>query len=1093
MDSATVTDRNSTDFPAGPGGTPSGRNERPAPGEVTRGQEAILSAEEVLKGRPSPFHLLVSAEIDGPLDAARLYRTLGRLTRRHPALRTVFARDPRTGGLTRRELTDWVPAVLSQELPSLPSGTDAVGVVHTMLADTARTVLRPFDCPPVVFVGTQAGPERFVLSVLAHHAVMDGWSFGLLWEELVAGYAAGDDGPELEAAPGMEAVLAREKVVLSRGTAARRAGQLADWPQVLELPGDLDRPEVRSTEAARLPFTLSARARVACDDLTNSLQVRRNAVLLAAWALVLARRASVNRLLVGTPTMSRTSPTSLQVIGGCAGLGVVACEVPAEETVAEYVRGIGRNLLESIKYSTTPFEDVVAALGAGSDPSRSPLVQFAFGGNTDVMPGTLTAGDVTFRIQVGHAGGTGHDAVLQVMQWEPQPLVEIEYATSVISSHEAMELAHSFDRALVEMAADTGGRLADVTTVTAAQRERTACWGEGPTVDASRGLWQLIEETAERVPDSIAIRGLDAADALTYRQLLEAAAAQSAQLSAAGVREGDRVAVAVPPSVAEVIAVLAVIRLGAAYMGMDPAVPDGVLASMLERAGVGTILGTPERLDALGAAGEGRSQLAAVDHRAPLPDGAVPPPAPAAPERVAYLAFTSGTTGPPKGTMVPCRGVVRLVTEPVFLAPGAISRFGRTAPLAFDGSTFEIFGPLTAGGTIEVFRSDRMTPASLTAFVRKRGITGLFLTTGLFRLVADYRPDAFHGVVQVLTGGDVTPATQVERVLKECPGLRVTNLYGPTENSAYTTYHHVDDPAAALTRSLPIGRPIQGTGLLVLNPVSWRPVPPGGIGELFTSGDGVCLGYAGMPAESAAAFGMFGHEGGPVLYRTGDLVRWDAHGNLMFHGRRDHQVKIRGFRVELEHVAAALRRHPRVRDVALAVITQDSGDRQILAGVSPAEGPALTPQELRTFAADHLPAYALPSLWAVADELPVNKNGKLSIDALRRMATTVGTDRPSPNEPAAAGPATAGGRIEETIAEAWCKVLGHRDFGHDDWFFDVGGDSLNLIRVHTILGHTLPEHAVTIGDLYACSTIKDLAVALRSRRAERTPAEIPSA
>ncbi|MGC4987351.1 non-ribosomal peptide synthetase [Streptomyces sp. DT193] len=1069
-----------------PGDTPSGSVGGQTFRDVTRCQEGILSSEDALRGGPSPFHLLISADITGPLDVARLRRVLVRLTRRHAALRTVFARDQASGALTSRVLEDWEPVVLAQELPTLPPGADPVHLVHELLADTAARVLRPFAQPPVVFVCTQAGPERFVLSVLAHHAVMDGWSFGLLWQEVIDGYAAGGD-DDVDAAPGMDVVVALEKAARARNLASRRAAKLADWPQVAELPSDLERPEVRSAAAARLPFTLTERARSGCEELVASLQVSRNAVLLAAWVLVLARRAALGRLLVGVPTVGRSSKDSLQVIGGCTGLGVVACEIPAQGTVADHIRGIARGLLESVTYGATPFEDIAAALSASGDPSRSRLVQFAFGGNSDVMPGRVDAGDVTFDIQVGHTGGTGHDAVLQVMRWGSRPVLEVEYATSALSPQEVMELSNSLDRALVEMAADTAGQLADVTTVTASQQSRLTRWAHGPAVDSSGGLWQLIEETAQRVPDAVAIRDVDPEDALTYRQLIEAVMAQSARLALAGVREGDCVAVAVQPSVAEVVSVLAAVRLGAAYMGLDTSAPAGVLDAMLERASVTAILGTPDRLRALGAAANGRTALPVIDHQAPAANGPVPPAAAADPERVAYLAFTSGTTGPPKGTMVPCRGVVRLVTDPAFLAAGAISRFVRTAPLAFDASTFEIFGPLTTGGTIEVFRSDRMTPGSLATFLEDRAVTGLFLTTGLFRLVADFRPNAFRGVVQVLTGGDVTPSAQVERVLKSCPGLRVTNLYGPTENSAYTTYHHIDDPAAAQIRALPIGRPIQGTGVLVLDPVSWRPVPPGGVGELFTSGAGVCLGYIGMPDETAAAFGSFGQDGGLTLYRTGDLVRWDVHGNLMFHGRRDRQVKIRGFRVELEHVAAALRRHPEIRDVALAVVPLGTGDRQILAGVSPAEGATLAPHELRAFAADHVPSYALPSLWAVADRLPVNKNGKLDIDELKRIATTAGTARPTVEQTAAPAPDAGGSDgLEEIIADAWHKVLGHRDFDRGDWFFDVGGDSLRLIRVHTILGHTLTGWSVTIGDLYAYSTIDALAAELRAKAGAHT-------
>jgi acyl-CoA synthetase (AMP-forming)/AMP-acid ligase II len=432
--------------------------------------------------------------------------------------------------------------------------------------------------------------------------------------------------------------------------------------------------------------------------------------------------------------------------------------------------------------------------------------------------------------------------------------------------------------------------------------------------------------------------------------------------------------------------------------------------------------------------------------------------------------------------MITCRAVVRLAHEPAFLAEGATTRFLRLAPLAFDASTVEIFAPLLAGGTIEVFTARLITASALSRFITDRAVTGLWLSAGLFRLVADFRPDAFRHTTQLLTGGDVVPPAQVVRVLERCPGLRISNGYGPTENTTFTTVHHVDDPAGATGSAVPIGRPIQGGGVLVLDP-SGRPVPPGGIGELFAYGDGLAAGYTGMPAETAAAFGDFGHHSGRRLYRTGDLVRWGGDGTLRFLGRRDRQTKIRGFRVEPEHIAAVLREHPQVRDAAVAAVPIGNGDQQLLAGVvaQPGTARAELADALRNFAASRLPGYAWPALWAIVDEFPVTPNGKLDIAQLVTAASAPEpASEPAP-EPALVTPSTSeGSGLESVIADAWEQVLGHRDFSHTDWFFDIGGDSLGLIKVHTILTNQLPGWEIAVADLYTCSAIDDLAAKLRS-------------
>ncbi|MFC1439459.1 amino acid adenylation domain-containing protein [Streptacidiphilus sp. N1-10] len=1057
---------------------------------VTRTLEGILSAEGPLNGQASPFHVMVSARITGPLDRDRLRAVLARVTRRHAALRTVFTRDAETGALGTRVLADWQPVVVEQELPTVPADADPVQVLHRLLTPAVPAQLRPYEAPPVRFVLTAAGPGRHVLTLIGHHVVLDGWSIGLLWEEIAADYAgtAGDAvGPgDADEAPGMELLAAAERTDAVAALTAERAAMLADWPTVVELPSDLDRPAVRTCAGVRLPFTITESARAGCVALAASLGVSRNAVLLGAWALVVARRTGRQRLLVGVPTVGRHNRSAMRVVGGATGLGPVACEIPEDGTVADYVRSTARALRELLRYGRVPFEDLVTGLTRGGDRSRNPLAQIAFGAHSELVPTVLPAGGVDFEICVGHTGGTAYDAMLHVLGWDAQPALELEYATSVLTAQEALDLAGSFEQALLELAAAPDRPLAGVGTVSPAQRRRLDALERGPEATVDAGLWQLIEQVAVRTPDAPAVRaGVAPESILTYRQLLDAAAELSARLAAAGVAEGDRVGLALRRSVDEIVAIAAVLRIGAAYVGIDAGNPPAANTAVLDGAQARVVLGDPDRLEALGAAGTGRTLLTVAPPAGTAPVGVAlvgtaPPPAPADPDRIAYLAFTSGTTGAPKGAMIPCRGVVRLAHRPQFLRPGATDRFLRLAPLAFDASTLEIFAPLLAGGTIEVFTGRHVTASALARVLEQREVTGLWLSAGLFRLVADFRPAAFRSVLQLLTGGDVVPPAQVAQVLRTCPGLRVSNGYGPTENTTFTTVHHVDEPAAATASGLPIGRPIQGTGVLVLDR-SGRPVPPGGVGELYTYGDGLAAGYAGAPEETARVFGEFGAAaGGRRLYRTGDLVRWDAEGNLRFLGRSDRQVKVRGFRVEPEQVTAVLRSHPEVRDAAVAVVPLGNGDHQLLAAVV-GTAPGLTPA-LRSFAAGQLPGHAVPGLWAQVDEFPVTANGKLDLDRLRRLAAGEEAVAPAPVAVPAAPVRSEGDRLVSVVTEAWAEVLGHRDFRTDDWFFDVGGDSLLLIRVHSILKEALPEYEVTVGDLYACSAIEDLVAKLRGAR-----------
>lgn len=966
--------------------------------ELSRSQRGMFLAEDLWGADPSPFHVMVSAEIRGPLDVERLHEALRLVTARHGSLRTVFARHPGTGDRAREVLAHWPVRFEVRQLPEQPADGDVVAVVHAALAPEAPKLLRPAEQPPVLFVLTPACSGPAVLTILGHHAVLDGWSLGLLWQEIIDAYGAPEHvGGETAHAPDMDVIVARERGDRVKQLAGKRALQLAGWPAVVQLPSDLERPALRRTEGTRLPFVLSEPAEDSCNRLVAELGVSRNAVVLAAWALVCGRRTGRDRLLIGVPALGRRAGAELRVIGGCADIAPVACELPAQCTVAQYIEGTARALREALVYAEVPSEDILARLPRITDLSRCPLVQVAFGAHDELLPTRLFAGETSFTLVIGHTGGAVYDAMLHLFAWTPRPMFELEYSSTVLTETEATDLADSLDQALREFGAAAHGALAAVTTVSAAQLRRLEELETGPVAEVPAGLWQLFEAVARREPDMIAIRDVDPAHTLSYRQLELAAAAQSARLAAAGVREGDRVALAVRRGAAEIVSILAVLRIGAAYVGLDLTAPPGILAGIMDHAGTAVILTEPGKLTVLGDAASGRIVLpvldpwSAVDGSFPEPAPAPPaPPAPPAapaappdPERLAYVAFTSGSTGEPKGAMIPCRGVIRLAHRPRFLKPGAAKRFLRLAPLAFDASTLEIFAPLLAGGSIEVYPGEYPTPLAIAAFLRDRQVTGLSLTAGLFRLVADFQPAAFSGVRQLVTGGDIVPPGQVAAVLEACPGLRITNGYGPTENTTFTTVHHVDAPSAVTGADLPIGRPIQGTAVLVLDEEGRR-LPPGAIGELYASGDGLAAGYLGMPEASARVFGAFARHADTPLYRTGDLVRWDGEGNLRFLGRRDHQVKIRGFRVEPDCVVRVLREHPDVSDAIAAVVPTANGDKEILVAVRPRDGHVPTRESLRSFAAGRLPAYAVPSAWAVVDHFPVTRNGKVDLTRLFR-------------------------------------------------------------------------------------------------------------
>ncbi len=612
-------------------------------------------------------------------------------------------------------------------------------------------------------------------------------------------------------------------------------------------------------------------------------------------------------------------------------------------------------------------------------------------------------------------------------------------------------------------------------------------WGRAPEVDAEASVGELIAEAGAEFPDLPAVRDLGRGLSLTYAQLLGQVEAQADGLLARGVGAGDHVIVALPRSVEEIVAVLAVLSVGAVYVPVDASLPEPRLRSMLDpvrpKAAVADFAAARSIVRAA-PAGCAPVQPAPMTH--PPAAGSRRAWAHRDPGDIAYITFTSGSTGVPKAVRIPHRGVVRLVRGAVYARRGPGERMLRLAPLAFDASTLEIFCALATGATVEVFPDGPVSPGELAAFMREAEVSVAFLTAGLFRVVAAEAIEAFATVRQVFTGGDVVPPDAVRAVLSRHPGLTVVSAYGPTENTTFSTVHPMRS-AAEVEAPVPIGRPIAGTSALVLDEAG-EPVGPGEVGELYLGGSGLAADYLDAPEETGRAF-VTPPGRRERFYRTGDLVHWDTTGRLHFDGRRDRQVKVRGYRIELAEIEGRLAGHADVRDVAVVVTGADAGSRRLLAAVVADHEDGLVAR-LREALRAELPDYMVPALWVVTDRLPYTSNGKVDVAELERRATA--GDRGLPPAPAPAGTTRhgdGGGRgedrgpvFEDVIAGVWREVLGTADFGVQDPFFEIGGDSLLAGRVHTRLRAELPDHPLRIVDIFQYPTVRALAEHLRGVR-----------
>ena len=532
------------------------------------------------------------------------------------------------------------------------------------------------------------------------------------------------------------------------------------------------------------------------------------------------------------------------------------------------------------------------------------------------------------------------------------------------------------------------------------------------------------------------------------------------------------VGICVERSLEMIVGLLGILKSGGAYLPLDPSYPKERLAFMLKDAAPAVLL-TQEKF--LTDMPEHTVPIMSLEDE--LPDVPLPLNSEATAPNRAYLMYTSGSTGLPKAVEVLHQNVVHLVKEVDYAALDMNQVLLQLAPLTFDASTFEIWGSLLNGARLVICRSGGLSLEELGGLVRSHGITTLWLTAGLFRLMAGERLEDLQGVRQLLAGGDVLPMSQVRRVLSEMPNCRLINGYGPTECTTFSCCYTVTGMSRSLP-AVPIGRPIANTQVYVLDG-QMELVPIGVAGELYIAGAGVARGYLNRPELTAEKF-IANPFGEGRLYKTGDLVRWRADGNLEFLGRLDDQVKIRGFRIELGEVEVALREHPMVKDAVVVAREDAPGDKRLVAYVV-AEGKASPSSvELREFLSAALPAYMVPTAFVVLDKMPLTPSGKLD-----RRGLPVPDMNALPREREYVAPRTA---VEEVLCGIWAEVLGVEKVGIHDNFFELGGDS--LLSIHVVYKARKLGLALDTKQLFLQQTIAKLALTVQLTDTVRSPTEL---
>jgi amino acid adenylation domain-containing protein/non-ribosomal peptide synthase protein (TIGR01720 family) len=986
----------------------------------------------------------LTAELVGPFDQAAFIAAWQRVVERHPALRTGFLWqevEPPLQLVRRRAELPWT----AEDWRGLPPAALESRWLGLLAADRARGF--DLDRPPLLRITlVRVGGEEHRLIWSSHHLLFDGWCFPLLLSEVFALYEAAVAGREAHLPPPPRpyrdyiAWLAeRDQAAAERYWRRTLAGFTAPTPAPFDHPSILGGAEgSHAADYYERTAVLPASRTAGLESLAQRLQVTLNTLVQGAWALLLSRYAQVSDVVFGAVVSGR--PAELPGVESMVGLFInslpVRVEIPQDEAASSWLARLQAGQFEQSQYAWTP----LARIQAFSEvPAGEPLFTSLLAFQNYPLDSAVSGRLSELRINgVALSDHTNYPLTLSAVARGELALrltADRRFEPATIRRM----LAH-LENLLSALAADPERPPRSLPLLAGAERHQlTVEWNDTATAFPAASIPALFAEQVARRPEAPALRGPGREDRLSYGELDRRAGALARELVRQGIGRGDLVGLFAERSAELVIAVLAILKTGAAYLPLDSSYPRERLALMLADGGAPLVLVQPE-LEARLPAGAARTLplVPSVFDGAPWSDPTATHTATAA--DLAYVVYTSGSTGVPKGVAVTHRSVVRLVRDTDYADFGPDQVFLMMAPVSFDASTFELWGPLLNGGCLAILPPGEVTLDGLERAIHDAGVTTLWLTAGLFHLVVDERLVALAPLRQLLAGGDVLSPPHVARLRRELPGLRLVNGYGPTENTTFTTYHRVERVEGA---NVPIGRPIANTRVLVLGR-DLEPAPIGVPGELYAGGAGLAVGYLGRSALTAAAFvpALFGERPGERLYRTGDLARRLPDGSLDFLGRADRQVKVRGFRIELGEIEAALADHPAVREAAVVVLRDDGRERRLVAWGIPREAMAPAPPAEAVLAdlAARLPAYMVPVDLIWLDALPLSPTGKVDRDALAAMAMAVERGEAVDLTPPR-------GAVEETLAAIWRQVLGCERVGVHDNFFRLGGDSILSIQV----------------------------------------------
>jgi len=990
------------------------------------------------------------------------------------------------------------PVAVRLAITDLSDQADPEQALAEHFAGVRGLRLDPARLPLARWSLARLADDHHALISLEHHVVHDGVSTALFLRELAALYRA-----ELE----RRASPLREPSVQYRDFAAWQVElvasdyaehtlehwreRLAGAPRWLELPFDRPRPSRQTYRGESLRLSLPAPLTDALAGCARRWRATPFMVMLAAYCTLLTRYARIDEVVVGSGLANRRMLASEDLMGMVVNTVALRVSLHGEPTMRDLVERVRATVLDAQAHQELPFESVVERLAPARSENAAPIYQTLFSFHDAPVQSIEVPGAAIIPQDALPNGSAKADLSVIVVNRRSEPPATLahetherlaeegltviwEYNTDLFGRATAERMLGHYRQVLEQFATGEDRLVNSVSLCDESERKRVLAFaGRSRAYERDATIAQVFQARARETPDAPAVSF--EGETLSYRGLDRRSNRLAHRLHALGIGRGVRVGVCLERSSEMVVAFLAVAKTGATYVPLDPTDPTERLRRQVEGLGIPLLLSLARHRDHVPGPA---ANLMFLDDELDLarePDS--PPSSDAGALDPAYVMFTSGSTGAPKGVEVPHRAIVRLVRGADYVRLGPRETVLGLAPAAFDASTFELWGALLNGSRLVLAPPGPLGMSELADLIDREGVSTLWLTAGLFHRVVDDRPEMLRSLRQLLAGGDVLSADHVRRALSALPADAVlVNGYGPTEATTFTCAHTMS-PGEIVDGPVPIGRPIANSRVYILDPRN-EPVPVGVTGELFIGGDGVALGYADDRASTDERFldDPFSGEPGARMYASGDLARWRADGTIEFLGRADRQVKIRGFRVEPGEVEQALRSHPDVADALVTPFARPSGDRGLAAYVVARASADPSDADLRAHAARTLPVHAVPAAWVRLERLPLTVNGKVDSAALPQPK--IGVSQPSDVNMRTHRRPARPDELERRLTAIWTRALDLDEIDLDDDFFDLGGHSLLAVEVFDAVERSLGLR-LPLATIFEAPTVRRLAISLR--------------